>query len=64
MKRVQYDRFGGPEVMYFGEFDVPQLQSNQIRVTVEVAAINPFDWKLRKGMMKLIMNRKFPKGRV
>ncbi|WFU10336.1 NAD(P)-dependent alcohol dehydrogenase [Rhizobium sp. CB3090] len=62
MKRVQYDRYGGPEKMYIGKADLPQLGSKQVRVIVSAAAINPFDWKLRKGVMKLFMSRKFPKG--
>lgn len=62
MKRVQYDRYGGPEEMYMGDFKLPELGPNDVRVVVRAAAINPFDWKLRRGAMKLFMNRSFPKG--
>ena len=62
MKRVQYDRFGGPEQMYFGTYVLPPLQRNQVRVKVKAVAINPLDWKLRRGDMKLIVGRTFPKG--
>ncbi|MGZ2432666.1 NAD(P)-dependent alcohol dehydrogenase [Neorhizobium petrolearium] len=62
MKRVQYDRYGGPEKMYFGECDLPQVGDNEVRVSVKAAAINPFDWKLRQGAMKLVTGRRFPKG--
>lgn len=62
MKRVQYDRFGGPEQMYFGDYVAPTLERNQARVKVKAAAINPLDWKLRQGAMKLIIGRTFPKG--
>ncbi|ANV99632.1 NAD(P)-dependent alcohol dehydrogenase [Bradyrhizobium icense] len=62
MRRVQYDRYGGPAEMHFGEFDLPLLGRNHVRVAVRAAAINPFDWKLRQGAMKLFMNRSFPKG--
>lgn len=62
MKRVQYDRYGGPEKMYFGECDMPEVGDNEVRVSVKTAAINPFDWKLRRGAMKLITGRRFPKG--
>lgn len=62
MKRVQYDRYGGSDEMYFGECALPRLRDNQVRVGVQAAAINPFDWKLRQGAMKLFMNRTFPKG--
>lgn len=62
MKRVQYDRFGGPEQMYFGNYVPPPLERNQVRVKVKAVAINPLDWKLRQGAMKLIIGRTFPKG--
>ena len=62
MKRVQYDRYGGPEEMYIEEFNLPEPGPNEVRVDVRAAAINPFDWKLRRGAMKLFMNRSFPKG--
>jgi NADPH:quinone reductase-like Zn-dependent oxidoreductase len=62
MKRVQYDRFGGPEQMYFGTYVPPPLERTQVRVKVKAVAINPLDWKLRQGAMKLMIGRKFPKG--
>ncbi|MBB3138296.1 NADPH:quinone reductase-like Zn-dependent oxidoreductase [Rhizobium pisi] len=62
MKRVQYDRYGGPEKMYFGECDVPRVGDGEVRVSVKAAAINPFDWKLRQGAMKLVTGRRFPKA--
>jgi NADPH:quinone reductase-like Zn-dependent oxidoreductase len=62
LKRVQYDRYGGPEQMYFGSYVPPPLERNQVRVKVKAAAINPLDWKLRQGAMKLIVGRAFPKG--
>ena len=62
MKRVQYDRYGGPEKMYFGEYALPHLGDDEVRVAVKAAAINPFDWKLRQGAMKLFTGRRFPKA--
>lgn len=62
VKRVEYNRYGGPEEMYFGDYVLPPLESNQVRVIVKAAAINPLDWKLRQGAMKLIAGRGFPKG--
>lgn len=62
VKRVQYDRYGGPEQMYIGDYVLPPLGRNQVRVKVKAVAINPLDWKLRQGAMKLMISRKFPKG--
>lgn len=62
MKRVQYDCFGGPQEMYFGEFDLPQVGSDEVRVSIKAAAVNPLDWKLRQGAMKFLIGRRFPKA--
>jgi NADPH:quinone reductase-like Zn-dependent oxidoreductase len=62
MKRVQFNQYGGPGEMYMGEGDVPPLKRDQVRVKVRAAAINPLDWKQRRGLMKLFMSREFPKG--
>ena len=62
MKRVQYDRYGGPEQMYLGNYTPPPIERGQVRVKVKAVAINPLDWKLRQGAMKLIIGRTFPKG--
>jgi NADPH:quinone reductase-like Zn-dependent oxidoreductase len=62
MKRVEFDQYGGPVVMRVSECAVPQPGRGQVQVRVMAAAINPLDWKQRKGDMKLMMGRKFPKG--
>lgn len=62
MKRVQYDRYGGPGEMYVGEYSLPQLGDNEVRVSTKAAGINPFDWKIRLGAMKFMTGRRFPKG--
>jgi NADPH:quinone reductase-like Zn-dependent oxidoreductase len=43
LERVQYDRFRGPEQMYFGDYISLPLGRNQVRVKVNAVAINPLD---------------------
>ncbi len=62
MKRIQYHRYGGPEELRLEEFPLPVAGPNQIRVGIEAAAVNPLDWKMRKGEMKLMTGGKFPRG--
>jgi len=62
MKRVQFNRYGGPEEMSFGEHTLPDLAPGRVRVRVKAAAINPLDWKLRRGVMKFVTGWKFPQG--
>jgi NADPH:quinone reductase-like Zn-dependent oxidoreductase len=62
MKRIQYHRYGGPEVLRVEEFALAAPKRGQIRVLVRAAAANPMDWKIRKGEMKIMTGRKFPRG--
>jgi NADPH:quinone reductase-like Zn-dependent oxidoreductase len=61
MKRVQYHRYGGPEVLRLEEFALAAPGRGQIRVRVRAAAANPMDWKIRRGEMKMMTGRKFPR---
>ena len=49
MFAVQYDRFGGPEVLHLGTTDAPQPRADQIRIRVRAAGISPVDVGLRSG---------------
>ena len=50
MKAIQYQQFGGPEVLEVVELPDPHPAPGQIRVAVRAAGVNPIDWKLRRGM--------------
>jgi NADPH:quinone reductase-like Zn-dependent oxidoreductase len=62
MQRIQYHRYGGPEVMRLEAYQLPSLGKGEILVRVKAASINPLDWKLRQGFMKLMMGRRFPRA--
>jgi NADPH:quinone reductase-like Zn-dependent oxidoreductase len=62
MKRIQYHRYGGPEVMRFEDFEAAPPGANEVLVRVRAAAVNPYDWKIRNGEMKMMSGRKFPQG--
>jgi NADPH:quinone reductase-like Zn-dependent oxidoreductase len=62
MKRVQYNSYGGPEVMRIDDFELPAPGEGEVAVRVKFAAINPIDWKLRNGRMKLVTGRRFPRA--
>lgn len=62
MKRIEYDRYGGPEQMRVAAFDAPSVGSNDILVEVEAASINPVDWGIRQGKMKMITGSSFPRA--
>lgn len=49
MKAIQYERFGGPEVLELAEIPVPEPTGAQARIAVRAAGVNPADFKRRKG---------------
>ncbi|SEF35139.1 NAD(P)-dependent alcohol dehydrogenase [Variovorax sp. NFACC27] len=62
MKRVQYDRYGGPEVMRLAEFDLESPGQSDVAVRVRFAALNPIDWKVRNGDLKMVTGKSFPRA--
>jgi NADPH:quinone reductase-like Zn-dependent oxidoreductase len=49
MKAVQYEEYGGPEVLRVVEIDEPHAGPSQVRIAVRAAGVNPSDWKDRGG---------------
>ena len=62
MMRIQYHRYGGPEVMRFEDFEPVRPRAGEVSVRVRAAAANPYDWKVRNGEMKMMSGRRFPQG--
>ncbi|QCR21636.1 NAD(P)-dependent alcohol dehydrogenase [Pontibacter sp. SGAir0037] len=61
MKAIAYQKFGNIDVLQNVEEPRPSVQANQVLVKVKAVSINPMDWKIRKGEMKLMSGLKFPK---
>jgi NADPH:quinone reductase-like Zn-dependent oxidoreductase len=53
MKAVRIHEFGGPEVLMYEDVPMPQPDLGEIRIKVIGAGVNPVDWKIRKGLIKL-----------
>ncbi|KWV41872.1 alcohol dehydrogenase [Rhizobium altiplani] len=62
MKRIQYHKYGGPEVMKLEDFGLRAPGKGEVDVKVSFAAINPIDWKVRNGHLKMVTGKKFPRG--
>jgi len=54
MQAVMYERFGDASVLALRETAVPEPARGEVQVRVRVASLNPIDFKLRSGIMRLI----------
>jgi NADPH:quinone reductase-like Zn-dependent oxidoreductase len=62
MKRIQYDMYGGPELMRLEDFELATPGKGEVAVKVKFAAINPIDWKVRNGYLKMVTGKVFPRA--
>jgi len=62
MKAIAYQKFGNTEVLQIAEQEKPAITSDQVLVRIKAFSINPMDWKIRRGDMKLMSGSKFPKN--
>jgi NADPH:quinone reductase-like Zn-dependent oxidoreductase len=60
MKAIQFDRFGGTEVLHEADIEVPQPGPGQIRVRVKAAGLNALDGKIRSGALEAVFPMPFP----
>ena len=60
MKAVYLERFGGPEVLQYGDLPDPVAGPGEIVVDVAAASVNAADWKFRAGQYARHSGAKFP----
>jgi NADPH:quinone reductase-like Zn-dependent oxidoreductase len=60
MKAITYDRYGGPEVLRYGDVPDPKLGPDSVLIEVRAASVNPFDWKAREGHLDALLRTVFP----
>ncbi|KUO11102.1 NADP-dependent oxidoreductase [Streptomyces sp. DSM 15324] len=60
MKGISYSRYGGPEVLEYGELRDPKVGPDSVLVRVRAAAVNPVDWKCREGYLDPVLDAVFP----
>jgi len=61
MKAIVFDHYGGNEVLWVRDIQVPVPRPMDVLVAVRAASVNPVDWKVRYGMVRIFTGKKFPK---
>ena len=60
MKAIQFDQYGGPEVLHVAGTPDPHPGPGQVRLKIRAIGVNPFELKVRSGAMQSMMPTKFP----
>lgn len=60
MKAAQINEYGDASVVHINDVDRPKPAANQVLIKAYAASLNPFDSKIRDGMMKDIIPLTFP----
>jgi alcohol dehydrogenase len=53
MKAAQLTRFGGNEGVVITSMSIPAVSNGKLLVAVHAAGVNPVDWKIRSGIIKI-----------
>jgi len=61
MKAVVITKYGTNDVVELGDAPQPRCAAGMVLIKVHAASVNPLDWKVRSGMLRLVTGSKFPK---
>jgi len=51
MRAIEFDSYGGPEVLKLQDISPPSPADGEILIDVHAVSVNPIDWKIRSGRM-------------
>lgn len=60
MKAITIAQYGGPEVLRFEELEQPRPKPDEVVVRVHAASVNPIDWRIREGAVKMFIKVPLP----
>lgn len=60
MRALYYEEYGDADVLKHGETRNPEISDDEVLIRVRAASLNPFDWKLRNGMLRDFFEIDFP----
>ncbi|MFZ5794986.1 MAG: NADP-dependent oxidoreductase [Sphingomonas sp.] len=62
MKAIEFNAYGGPDVLHIIDVAPPHAGPGQVRIRVRAAGVNPSDWKRREGQYRAFEDVRFPAG--
>lgn len=60
MKASYLVSYGERGSLQYGDLPAPEIQKNSLLVQVKAVSVNPVDWKVRQGILKLLLGSRFP----
>lgn len=61
MEAAVIDRYGPPYSLKVRQMPQPEIGSGELLIKVKASSVNPVDWKIRKGDLKIVTGTRFPK---
>jgi NADPH2:quinone reductase len=61
-RAVRFDRYGGTEVLYLADVEMPSAATGEVVVEVRAAGINPGEISIREGYLDSVFPTEFPSG--
>ncbi len=56
MRSIVVQRYGGPDALDIVDAPVPVCGPKDVRIAVKAASLNPLDFKIREGKLKLVLD--------
>ncbi len=60
MKASYLVSYGQTGSLQYGDLPEPELKKDGLLIEVKAVSVNPVDWKIRQGVLKLLLGSKFP----
>jgi NADPH:quinone reductase-like Zn-dependent oxidoreductase len=60
MRALVAERYGGPEVLAIVDRPEPEVGPRDVKIAVKAASLNPLDFKIRDGKVKLVLKLRPP----
>jgi NADPH:quinone reductase-like Zn-dependent oxidoreductase len=61
MKAYYSTKYGGPEYSFYGDLPDATAKKDQLTIEVKAVSINPVDYKIKQGVVRIISGFKFPR---